>query len=747
MTLLRKALRLSGMGTLAIGLFGTPIPAAAQGQEALQQAITQNPELAELLRQRIQSSGLTPDQVRSRLEASGYPPNLLDSYLGSGAAAQTPAASQLQAAEALGIPVNQPIKVDTGLTANRAAGPPSGVFGVDVFRRSTSQFLPSLSGPVPPDYKLGPGDVVALILTGNVQLGYTMSVTRYGFILIPQVGEVYVANLTLDQVREVLYTKLGQVYSGIRRGRDATTRFDVFVSSTHANQIYVVGEVVQPGAYRIGALGTVLTALYVAGGITETGNTRRVEVRRAGQSVAAFDLYDYLLDADTRNDVRLQDGDIVFVPMHGTRVQILGAVRRPGTYELTTGETLADLVHVAAGFRPDAALDRLTIHRILPPATRGPGPANRAALDVVLTRPAGGNRPAADQSDPPPPASTHTAATRGAEPTATNVIAAVVPSLPLADGDSVIVETLPELAQSYYVSIAGRVAKPGVYPWRAGITLRDLVHLAHGPLVGADLTQAEIARLPAERKPGQLATTVRIPLDSSYAPEREGTLSANRTEVPLQPYDNVLILRQEAFELQREVFVGGEVRSPGTYSLRSKDERLADVIERAGGLTAHAYPEGIYFVRGSGGTGRINIDLPKALHDRKSGSNVVLQSNDSIFIPEFRPNVKVSGAVNAPGSVLWKKGADLNYYISAAGGVTDKAEKDKASVRLANGETLMAQGWFIFHHSPEPGPGAEVFVPARTEPRGPSTAPAVWAAVTQVMASLVAITALIVTRK
>src|SRR3989441_552107 len=173
--------------------------------------------------------------------------------------------------------------------------PPSPVFGVDVFRRTTTQFLPLLSGPVPPDYKLGPGDALVLILTGEVELAYTLQVTREGFILVPQVGQVFVSNLTLNQLRDLLYTRLGRVYSGVRRAANATTRFDISVANVRANQIYVVGEVTQPGAYQISSLGTVLTALYAAGGVTDRANMRRIEVQRLGKSVASLDLYDYLL--------------------------------------------------------------------------------------------------------------------------------------------------------------------------------------------------------------------------------------------------------------------------------------------------------------------------------------------------------------------------------------------------------------------------------------------------------------------
>src|SRR5438309_3887155 len=331
------------LGMSVLGGLTHRLPAQQRSAAQVQQALSQQPGLADVLRQRIAQSGLTPEQIRSRLQASGYPTNLLDADMGAAAAGQmvpTPGAQELAAVQALGLPTGPTnlLPVDTGLFVRRVAAP-SAVFGVDVFRRTTTQFLPLLAGPVPADYKLGPADQLVLILTGDVELAYQLQVTREGFILIPQVGQVFVSNLTLDQLRDMLFARLGRVYSGVRRTNPAT-RVEISVANVRANQVYVVGEVGQPGAYQISSLGTVLTALYAAGGVTERADMRAVEVRRLSKTVATVDLYDYLLRGDTRSDIRLETGDVVFVPVHGTRVQISGAVRRPAIYELKSGETL-----------------------------------------------------------------------------------------------------------------------------------------------------------------------------------------------------------------------------------------------------------------------------------------------------------------------------------------------------------------------------------------------------------------------
>src|SRR5690349_6875252 len=294
------------------------------------------------------------------------------------------------------------------------------------------------------------------------------------------------------------------------------------------------------------------------------------------------------------------------------------------------------------------------------------------------------------------------------------------------------------------------VMKPGQYPWKPGMTMRELMQLARGPRVGADLKEAELARLPADRAQGQLATTLRVPLDSSYlfardslgrylGPPGVAVPASGAAELGLQPFDNVLILREPGFDFQRTVALTGEVHFPGTYSLRTKSDRLADVVGRAGGLTPQAYVDGIRFYRRTGGVGRINVELRRALADTASRYNILLQPDDSIDVPVYEPSVKVTGAVNSPGSVLWQQGRSLDYYISAAGGFAQLANKGAVSVRYANGEVRTRHRNIFGSSDPRPGPGSEVSVPAK-DPAAPHTDyVSLFGAIAQVLASSVAI--------
>jgi protein involved in polysaccharide export with SLBB domain len=703
--------------SLAVGV-GLAAAAPTLGAQRLDLGgLRQDPEF---IRQRLRESGLSADQIRQRLQAAGFSGALLDQYLPGApeAPAQLAVSEEMvRALEALGVPPIVPqglesVPVEAGLAAPRARPAERGgleLFGLEVFRGRTSQFQPLLTGPVPPGYRLGPGDVMVLVITGDVEFVYELQVTREGFIVIPQVGQIYVSNLTMEGLNALLRRRLGRSYSGIQAG---TTRFDVTIARLRTNQVFVVGEVAQPGAYQLASVATVLNALYAAGGPTERGNFRDIVVRRQGTPVARLDLYDYLLTGDTRNDVILEQGDVVFVPVRGVRASMTGAVIRPAIYELEPGETLADLVRAAGGFAANAELKRIAVHRVLPAAERGPGPAPRAVLDVQLGM---GGRPEGPGRD--------------------ELRGVLIPALALEDGDSVVVDYLPPQSRSLFVSIGGMIRKPGSYPWRSGLTLRDLVTVARGPTVGADLRAAEVARLPADRSGGQLADTVRVPLDSSYLFERDSLgryagaaglafpPAGTAPEFPLEPFDHVTILRQPEFELQRTVEVFGEVMFPGPYALSRKDERLSDLVRRAGGLLPTAYADGARFVRRLDGAGRVDVDLTRAIAEPGGHGDVVLQPGDSLYVPEYNPTVRVEGAVNSPSSVLYQEGEGLGYYIANAGGYARNADKARVSVRYANGSARVKSKFLFFSSAPRPGPGSVVSVPAvraedRTDVRG-----------------------------
>jgi polysaccharide biosynthesis/export protein len=853
----------------AVSRLAAQIPQIQPGQQLptpdqARQALESQPELVDQLRQRLRLSGLTPDQVRSRLRAAGYPESVLDEYLAGADTTRVtrPGPRTIDAVRALGIlseaeadslqlqdstrlvsdSLQQVIDSLHALRADSARADsladsvevlrPQGLklFGLETFRRTSTRFQPVQAGPVDENYRLGSGDVLVLILTGDVEQAYTLNVTREGFVVIPQVGQVYVANLTLSQLEDQLYSRLRRVYSGIRRGPNAATKFQISVAKLRNIQVFVAGDVVRPGAYQMSGAGTVLTALYAAGGPTTSGSFRRVDVRRGGKLVDSLDIYDYLLRGMNLGDIRLETGDIVFVPVHRGFVRIAGEVNRPAVYELQPNETLRDLIQFAGGFGPAAYQARVRIHRILPPDVRGAAGQARVVVDVGPEQFAGGTVPAVpmEPSDsvtvlavpnrvrgyvtvrgnvwvegqvgfspgmklsdairlaggPKPDVYVDRILVSRTNDDSTRVqlrsafadsTGRVTEDLVLHDEDEIRVFSRAAFLPTRYVTVVGAVRNPGRVPYRDGMTMRDLVLLADGVTEDADLREAEIARRAETTDPGALATTIRVPLDSSLraaggtdgatgVSNREQGGPAGVPDVALQPYDNVLIMRQTGWELQRLVYLTGQVKHPGRYALVSKTEHLSDLIRRAGGLTDQAYAGGVQFYRSyaagrrpandppppiadtqrargdslRGYRERVGIDLPRVLKNPKFRDNIILAAGDSVNIPEFNPIVIVDGAVNAPGAVPYSPGKSLDWYVNSAGGYAQLGDKRHAYVTQPNGKREGVKRRAVLADDvPKPKSGALVFVPTKVAQEQPSNFVGVLGTVAQLVGTLV----------
>jgi protein involved in polysaccharide export with SLBB domain len=302
--------------------------------------------------------------------------------------------------------------------------------------------------------------------------------------------------------------------------------------------------------------------------------------------------------------------------------------------------------------------------------------------------------------------------------------------------------SVSELRPERQVAITGAVKRSGRVSYRDGMTLRDLILLAGGLDESARLGEVEIARLPENRAAGVTARTIRVRIDSSYA--FPALSAAQRSdEVVLQPDDQVLVLRQPDWLAPRSVVLSGEVRYPGRYTLERRDERLSGLIQRAGGLTASADSTGIAFTRPKDGVGRIGVDLPRALHNGKSVDNLVLQDGDSVHIPPYSGIVTVAGAVNAPMAVAYVRGADLDYYVRAAGGPNRTGDRSRAYVTQASGRVeTVRRRHFLPDDVPAPGAGSKVTVPER--PANESTWSRNLPVVASIIGSLVTLAAVLV---
>jgi polysaccharide export outer membrane protein len=770
----------------AVLLVGAPLSLRAQVQPT--QPTVQQPGVgisnSDIIA-RLQASGLSRTEVRARLQQMGYDPASADPYYdaiesGQPAPQGTASTTFLQQLQAIGIAVqsNQAgqlissagggagldtVPVDDLARDTTSGGLP--IFGRDLFQRPTSQFQPVTTGPVDPDYRIGPGDQISLVLTGDVEAAYTLDVTREGDIIIPDVGQVLVNGLTLRQLEDRLYSRLGEVYSGISRGAGASAHFQVSMGRLRSNQVFLIGEVERPGAYQVSSLSTVFNALYAARGPNVNGSMRRIEVRRGGQVVRVVDVYDYLLRGDSRNDIRLEQGDVIFVPIVGPQVSVKGAVRRQAVFELEVGDGLLEALAYAGGAGATAQLRRVQIDRILPPGQRQPG-VNRVLVDVDLQTLFGSGdggvalqdgdvvqvfavaeerrnrltvtgdvrRPGVFEWAPGMTLGSVIERAEGLAESAytprvhiyrlnpedgsrrlvrTPLDPAAADEVVMADLDSVVVYSRAELRTPEEVTIRGHVKSPGTYALAAGMTVRDLILAAGGFREGADVALVDVARRPVSLvRTDTMAMIFEVPLSEEGGTAAtdvvpEWVPSAN--EFGLQNADEVFVRQAEGFVRAAPVVVVGQVGTPGTYVLQSRQERLVSILRRAGWLTTEANPEGLRLVRAGS---LVATELSRALTDSSSRYNLVLEPGDSIFVPAADPTVLVRGAVGFESRILFEPGKGLEFYIDRSGGYREDADKSRVSIEYQDGERATVDRVLFVRTSPDVRAGSTIYVPS-----------------------------------
>lgn len=725
---------------------GDPRTTATGGQGATQAQV----------RQAAERSGMTPEQIRRKLRESGVSERAIDAHLDPGAAAAE-AAGTIDAEAQAEADARGPDTIATIPRAPPAATGPE-PFGSEIFRYSPTTFEPLTYGPVGPDYIIGRGDELVLTLWGDDQLALGLTVNREGQVTLPEVGQVDVNGLTLEGVRVRMRAALARVYSGLRpAGQRSTTFMNVSLGKLRSIQVFILGQVVRPGGYTVSSVSRVLNALYAAGGPSRSGSMRDVRVVRGGRVVDSVDLYEVVLRGETSKEARLEDGDVIFVPPTGRRIALQGPVRRAGLFELKSGEHLRALLEMAGGVLATADLERAQIDRVVPPAQRESlRGQDRIAVDVSLTRvmsdsthdveladadeltvfPIGRNRvntvtlaghgvlkpgvyehrPGATLRDLieragglSPDAYTaraqiaRTAPDRTRSALRVNLAAAMAgdpgENLALEPLDEITVATRWDMEERGRVSVHGLVRRPGEYELLEGMTLADLLFRAGGLTEEAFPLRAEVSRvdsLSGIDPTGADTFSVALARDFAQMPEV--------TSVALRRRDAVYVRRDPDRREQDYVLVSGEVRFPGTYALSRRDERVADLVRRAGGLTELAYPRAAHFTRA--GNGRIAMDLPEALRKPRSFMNLALEAGDALSIPRYQPVVTIEGAVQRPGTALYKPGQGLRYYITQASGFRRNADRGGLVVTLANGDV---------RRGGTPDAGSHIFVPARTD--------------------------------
>ena len=616
-------------------------------------------------------------------------------------------------------------------------------FGYNFFDVQFSGMPQVMDLPVGPDYVLGPQDTLALhiwnVPDSNLNRSYIMPIERDGTIFIPHVGSVPVAGSTFAQATRLIQARLSSLLK----------RFEMHLSMARLRtmKVFVVGEVVRPGAYEVSSLATVSHALYAACGPAKSGSLRKMQVVRDGKPVADLDFYHFFLLGDRTQDIRLQAGDTLLVPPIGAVAAIGGPVRRPAIYELRDRTTILDLIEIAGGLAPTADRERCQIFRV-------EAGQQRVIVDVNLSMFLKARQELKGNGSMGRPLSV---------------------SVPvIQDGDFVRISAVPTQIENA-VSVTGAVRTPGPFEFKPGMRLKDLLP-SEQLLTDSYLDRAELIRT----DPQTFETSV-IP----FSPRSlvQGDPEAN---LELQRLDKVVVLTQ--VKPPRSVTVLGEVKRQGSFTIES-GERLSSVLKRAGGLTPRAFPQGIILIResvrksqqeqlekflatqkqkmlaeaaslaagsvGTAGTGstasqeqaamqlqiqaleatisrvqlgRVVVKVESVEKLEASTEDILLDNDDKITIPQQPQTVSIIGSVRNPTSVVHHPDLSVDHYIRMVGGMSDSAVKDEIYVLRADGSSDAS-----YVKLKEIGPGDTIVVPERIEPK---TRPLpLWQAVASIIGS------------
>jgi len=511
-------------------------------------------------------------------------------------------------------------------------------FGYDLFTNAPTTFAPVSDAPVRGDYVLGPGDAVGVQLLGNSPSVHTLTVGRDGSIRIPELGPLSVAGMRFTEARAAIERLVSEQMIG--------TRAVVSMGELRAMTVFITGEAERPGSYSISGLSTITNALFASGGVSEIGSLRNIQLKRAGRLVTTLDLYDLLLRGDTRNDLRLQSGDVIFIPPVGNTVGITGEIRRPAIYELKGESSAADLLYLAGGLLPEADPRNTTIERI-------GDSRERQVVSVDLASPQGR-------------------------------------ATTLRSGDLVRINPVrPQYSNA--VTIKGHVLRPGPVAWRAGLRLTDVLPRVEDLKPGADQHYVLIRREAGDRR----VTAVSADLAQAW---RAPNSPAN---VTLSPRDLVYVFNLEGgrelelkpllAEMQQQagmgaptqtVGVGGQVKAPGRYPLEVA-MTVSDLVRAGAGLDEAAYGGAAELARYEVVNGEyrqvalIDIDLGQVLAG-DAAADFVLQPYDYLTIkalPQWteQETITLGGEVRFPGKYPIKRGETLSQVLKRAGGLTDLA--------------------------------------------------------------------------
>jgi protein involved in polysaccharide export with SLBB domain len=642
------------------------------------------------------------------------------------------------------------------------------VFGSELFTSKSLSFEPNQNMPTPPNYILGPGDQLDINVYGVQQFGYSATLSKNGTVNIPNVGEVFLSGLAFEAAKNKLQKQIGRIYSTVASGG---SKLSASVSNYRTILVTIIGAQ-QPGNYRLSAMSSVYNALHVAGGPSDIGSYRKIELIRNNKVIRTIDLYRFLTKGDQSDNVSLTDNDVIRIPSYDARITLEGEIKRPGIFEVLPGENLQQIVTYASSFTDNVYKNRILVKQKTNSelkvtdlnektyATYLPQAGDVISFDKILDRYENRVQIKGAVYRPGEYSLTGTMSIKDLllkadgvkenvylskaslirqkedltkEYISFNLQAALngdaAANMTLQKEDIVMVFFNQELLDSYKISIDGEVRKPGTYGYVAGMTLYDLL------LESEYFTDIAASTI----------TVFRNKKDTTYNPkDQEKIVSFNLTIDPKNPeaaaafvmeaQDQVVVRRIVTFETPQMVTLTGEVLYPGGYAIVKKEERVLDFIQRAGGLSDEADKEAIRVVRNGL---NIPIDWKAINRNPNRPRNLVLQPGDAIQIPNKSYTVTISGSVMFTTEVPYKKGKGVKYYINNSGGTTERGWLKKVYVVHANGSASTSGSFFGIRNYPRVLPGSKIIVPMKPEKQKTSTGEIV--GISSVLASLAGI--------
>ena len=662
------------------------------------------------------------------------------------------------------------------------------VFGRDIFNNPRLNFEPNMNIATPQNYRLGPGDAVYVDIYGASQKTIESTITPDGTIVIEGYGPIELSGLTVNQANSKLKATLGARYK--------SSKVKLTVGQTKTISVNVMGEVMAPGTYTLSAFATVFHALYMAGGTNSIGTLRNIKVFRNNRQVTTVDIYDYILNGKMTGNIRLAEGDVIVVGPYDCLVSISGKVKRPMYYEMKQTESLASLMKYSGGFTGDAYKksvrvvrksgtqysvfnvgefdmssfrmsdeDSVSVDSILPRYS------NMVEVRGAVFRPGmyqmGGEvetvRTLIQQAEGvTEDAFTAHAVMHRLKPDRTLEVIQVdvdgimngrVADIPLKNEDVLYIPSKKELQEDLTLTIHGEVMYPGIYKYADNETLEDLVLQAGGLKETASLMKVDVARRIVDQRLTTSSDTIAHTFSFAL---KDGFVIDGEPGFVLKPYDEIYVRKSPGFYKQQNVHVDGEVIFAGTYTLSKKNERVSEIIKKAGGLSNMAYPQGARLERRLTNLERkrvaeimklqreqredeirsqaiksgksisdlkqlastdnyeipdfypVGIELDKAIANPGSDADIVLREGDRLTVPVYNGTVKINGEVMYPNTVAYKEGKGVNYYIDLAGGFSGKAKKSRTYIIYMNGDVAKAG------HGVKVKPGCEIVVPQKS---------------------------------